>query len=332
MALTNGTYCSTMASTPGEPIFERFIEPDSVTVKQLEAEADLDITKDVDYSTQTVGKDVTFTITVTNDGPSDATNVWVYDLLPAGVNFVDWNASQGYYYVGSGQWNVGDLTEGHSAWLEIDATVNTVGDIYNLATVGYADQHDPVTDNNADVVMVTGEAAPPIETVALAVGYNLISLPLIPANPDIEALLLDLDVAGVTYYTGGPTPPAVWLSYFGPGDPANTLAEMRDGKGYWIDMNAAGILSYDGYELVAPPPAVPPSYAVVEGWNLIGFKSTAAKLLGDYLASIDGKYIILYGYNSESDTYFIAGSAGHEYLQPGLGYWIAMTADGTIYP
>lgn len=334
-SLLGGTYCTDLASTPGRSIEERFITPDWVTVKQLEAEADLAVEKLVNGEesiTSTVGEEVTFTVTVTNNGPSDATNVWVYDLLPAGVNFESWDASQGFYYVGSGQWNVGDLAEGETAWLEIDATVNTVGEIHNLATVGYADQHDPDTGNNADVAMVTGEAAPPIETVALAVGYNLISLPLIPEYPAIDTILTGLNIAAVTYYTGGPTPPAVWLSYFGPGDPANTLAEMRDGKGYWMNMNTAGTLIFDGWELVAEtdPPSVPPSYDVVEGWNLIGFKSTTPKPAAEYLAGIAGNYVIIYGY--DAGGFFIAGAPGHEYLQPGLGYWIAMTESGTIYP
>jgi len=71
---------------------------------------------------------------------------------------------------------------------------------------------------------------------------------------------------------------------------------------------------------------------LVEGWNLLGFKSTTAKAPAEYLAAIAGKYTIIYGYNAVADLYFIAGAPGNELLQPGLGYWIAMTDDGTVYP
>ena len=43
-----------------------------------------------------------------------------------------------------------------------------------------------------------------------------------------------------------------------------------------------------------------------------------------------GKYVMIYGFANGS--FFIVGSPGHEYLQPGLGYWIACTSAGTIYP
>ena len=45
---------------------------------------DLELDKSVDNPTPNVGDNVTFTLTVTNDGPDGATNVVVTDQLPAG--------------------------------------------------------------------------------------------------------------------------------------------------------------------------------------------------------------------------------------------------------
>ncbi len=73
---------------------------------------------------------------------------------------------------------------------------------------------------------------------------------------------------------------------------------------------------------------MPPAYDVYVGWNLIGFKSTTARTVSDYLAGIDGKWTMIYGYANGS--YFVAQSG--DQMQPGLGYWIAVTATGTIYP
>src|SRR5207302_2386291 len=50
--------------------------------------ADIAVAKIASNGTVTVGSNVTFTITVTNNGPSDATGVQVTDLLPAGLTFV----------------------------------------------------------------------------------------------------------------------------------------------------------------------------------------------------------------------------------------------------
>ena len=69
-----------------------------------------------------------------------------------------------------------------------------------------------------------------------------------------------------------------------------------------------------------------------EGWNLIGFKSTVPKLPEEYLAGIADQYVMIYGY--DDGNFFIAGAPGHEMLQPGLGYWLAMRTGeaGTIFP
>jgi len=331
-SLLAGTFCSNMAAQAGLPIQEGFIEPDGVTVKQLPANADLVITKDSDVTEpQYIGSDVTFTITVTNNGPSDATSIWVKDVIPAGLDFKSWSAPQGWYYVGSGDWSVGNLANGQSAALEIVATVNTVGEICNTASVSFADQHDPITGNNADVVCVTGKALDPVThaVVELDAGFNLISLPLIPDNPDIQAMMAGIDFLVVARYDT--TPPS--FPVYAGGVPTPPFTTMNDGVGYWVNMNTAGPpnLEFNGDELVADPLTPPPSYDVVEGWNLIGFKSTVPKLPEDYLAAIAGKYVMIYGYDG---NFFIAGAPGHEMLQPGLGYWLAVKTGeaGTIFP
>ena len=66
--------------TPGE------IDQAEITVTQT-AITDLNVSKTVDNSTPNVGDIVTYTLSVINNGPSDATGVAIMDALPAGVTY-----------------------------------------------------------------------------------------------------------------------------------------------------------------------------------------------------------------------------------------------------
>jgi len=56
---------------------------------------DIQIVKSASPSSVLIGENITWTLTVTNDGPSNATGVVVTDSLPAEVSFVSASASQG---------------------------------------------------------------------------------------------------------------------------------------------------------------------------------------------------------------------------------------------
>jgi LPXTG-site transpeptidase (sortase) family protein len=119
--------------------------------------ADIAVTKTVDNATPNQGAPVVFTITATNNGPSDATGVHVTDLLPPGLTFV--SASSGAYTQGSGVWIVGNLANGGSSTLMITATVTGTTAVVNTATKSAETEPDPVGGNNSASVTVTGQAA-----------------------------------------------------------------------------------------------------------------------------------------------------------------------------
>src|SRR6202011_4767944 len=60
-------------------------------------QADLAVVKTVNNATPNVGDTVPFTVTLSNTGPSNATNVTLQDLLPGGLSLVTANPSQGSY-------------------------------------------------------------------------------------------------------------------------------------------------------------------------------------------------------------------------------------------
>lgn len=113
---------------------------------------DMKVVKTVDELEPVYGDNVTFTLTVTNEGTNDATNVVVDDLLPSGFTFVSATPSHGTYNAVTGVWNVGDMNYPSSPrTIEIIATVNPTGDYTNTAIVS-ADQIDPVEENDTSSV------------------------------------------------------------------------------------------------------------------------------------------------------------------------------------
>ncbi|MDD3876444.1 MAG: HYR domain-containing protein, partial [Bacteroidales bacterium] len=119
----------------------------------VQAQADLAIQKTVDNSTPYVGNDVTFTITVNNNGPNSATNVSLYDLLPNGYTYVSHNTASGSYSNITGVWNIGNVNFPGSVSLTITATVNLPGvgvNYLNSVSLTTLDQLDPDPSNNSD--------------------------------------------------------------------------------------------------------------------------------------------------------------------------------------
>src|SRR5262245_23328574 len=87
-----------------------------------QAQSDLALTKTVSNATPNVGDAITFTITLTNNGPTaTAAGVTVTDLLPAGLTFISATPSQGSYTSATGLWNVGSVTTGSPVTLTITA-------------------------------------------------------------------------------------------------------------------------------------------------------------------------------------------------------------------
>lgn len=136
-------------------------------------ETDLAITKVASATEVDNGDQVTYTLTASNQGAIDATNVVVTDLLPTGAAYE--SHSGGDYDSGSGVWAVGDLAPGASAQLTIVATLSGENEevVTNTATIA-ADQPDPVTtDNTASAdVMVISAVDVSLEASAVYVGRS----------------------------------------------------------------------------------------------------------------------------------------------------------------
>jgi hypothetical protein len=188
-------------------------------------------------------------------------------------------------------------------------------------TVKQLDPDDP--DGDDDTQPASGN-----HDILLGTGWNLVSSPwyVEPADRAPADLLVDILDNLEAAYGYAACGSAVWQTYI-PYGPAS-LAQMRDGFGYWLKMTAPDTLSIVG--AAAPlPPASMPEYAVCTGWNLIGVKNgEAAVSVDDYLAGTSPK--VVYGYNNATGSYVQLTSGAM--MQPGMGYWVAFLAPGTIYP
>jgi uncharacterized repeat protein (TIGR01451 family) len=120
-----------------------------VTTVNAAPSADLSITKSDSPDPVTVGNNLTYTVTVKNNGPSGATGVTMTDSLPGTVTFVSATPSQGNCTgTATVTCNLGSLTNGASATITIVVTPTQAGGISNTARVA-ANEADPNTNNNS---------------------------------------------------------------------------------------------------------------------------------------------------------------------------------------
>jgi uncharacterized repeat protein (TIGR01451 family) len=109
----------------------------------------------------TLGSDVTYTLTVTNGGPSVATGVTLTDTLPAGAT-LDSATGEVTPVNGVLTFTIGDLAAGATVSFTIVVTPRAAGTLHNQASVS-GDQSDPTPGDNS-VTQIT--------TVALPVGVD----------------------------------------------------------------------------------------------------------------------------------------------------------------
>jgi uncharacterized repeat protein (TIGR01451 family) len=126
--------------------------------------SDLSLTKVTSNPGLGIGTNATFTITVSNAGPTNATGVAVRDQLPAGLTYVSSTPSVGSYNSGTGVWTVGNLASGTSATLTLVARVDALGAITNTAQVSAANEPDPDSTPNNSVASEDDQASSSLST------------------------------------------------------------------------------------------------------------------------------------------------------------------------
>jgi uncharacterized repeat protein (TIGR01451 family) len=177
--------------------------------------ADLSLTKSDAPDPVLAGGELTYTLTIANDGPRDATNVALTDTLPGTVSFVSATPSQGTCSEASGTVTcaLGTIADQGSAGVEIKVTPQEGGTITNDATVA-SDEGDPTPADNsasaettvnpaADLELTKSDSPDPIP----ANGLLTYTLSVHNAGPSSAPAtqLTDTLPAGVTYESATPS-------------------------------------------------------------------------------------------------------------------------------
>ncbi len=123
------------------------------------ASANLAITKTASPNPATSLANLTYRITVTNNGPSPATNVTLSDQLPAGPALVSVIPPQGASCSGTTTiiCNLNSIANGAAAVINITLTPQAAGQLSNTASV-IATEPDPGTNDNSTTIQTTVNA------------------------------------------------------------------------------------------------------------------------------------------------------------------------------
>jgi hypothetical protein len=171
--------------------------------------------------------------------------------------------------------------------------------------------------------------SPETFTTSPDLGWNLISLPLIPVNDSTSAVLGNDDCT------------IVYNNVYSYDASTNQFVDVTDGTmetgvGYFVDVTTEGTWSYDGiaYESM--------SASLSQGLNCVGWTNTSADIPGGALASIAGDYRYVARWNTVEQEYElydpVGAGEGPEFIdfttmERGVGYFIAATTGCTLtYP
>lgn len=141
---------ASVSGTAPDPNPENNTDSDQVAVVE---QANVSITKTADASAVLAGSAVTWTLTIANDGPSDADNVQVSDALPPGLSYVGIDADSPVSCAAANpvDCQVASMPAGKSYQIKVRALVGSgVGDgstITNQASVSTSTPGDDAKDN-----------------------------------------------------------------------------------------------------------------------------------------------------------------------------------------
>ena len=179
----------------------------------------------------------------------------------------------------------------------------------------------------------SGAKSSALDQVRLLAGWNLVSLPEEPADPDPATVLAAIGGAYAKVSAHDACDPADPWKLYDPSDPAaSDLTVLDHRRGFWIEATSAVDLPSDG-----TLPATT-TFELCTGWNLIGMPIGQPRHVRSVLHPIEGKYVRVFGYDASTPDQLWEGfdvqapywANNLDYLLPGRGYWVLVTEDVTL--
>ncbi|MFC1848030.1 hypothetical protein ACFLXV_01810 [Chloroflexota bacterium] len=169
--------------------------------------------------------------------------------------------------------------------------------------------------------------------ISLNEGWNLIGMPLIPDDSNIESVLdsiMDNVISVWGYDTSNPGAPwASWAPFWG-GD----LSEMINGKGYWINISANDTLRLEGFTGVLS--TGDRDIILNQGWNLISLPnvpddSSIETVLNEIIDNVVSVWCYDTSNPSNPWSSWAPGWGGDlTEMVEAKGYWINMSTADTL--
>ena len=121
---------------------------DTAEVTILMTDVDIEVLKTVSPTESSIGETVIFTITASNIGTTNATNVSIYESLPIGYIYINSNVSYGTYNDATYLWTIPGLAPNQTEVLTISAQVISANNLLNTANLDSVTEIDRDETNN----------------------------------------------------------------------------------------------------------------------------------------------------------------------------------------
>ena len=261
-ATTAGQLIENEATITGDNVDPNLSNNDDTVVVNINpAQSDLAIVKTVDNANPEEGDTITFTLTVTNNGPDDEPNAVIADTLPTGLTLVSGLPVAPFA-----------IANGATQTFDIVATVDagTGGTTINNEASVSGDNVDPIISNNTSSIDVVVQAIvaqdcndpSTITDACFCVDCG-------NADPDLTIRSINFDVKEFDPLTGGTSSP--FTAFFEGFDAINPA-----------DVSSVVLTPGDGSaDVTVTPPSYGPDGQGQYGWVLSHtYASTAATYVG----------------------------------------------------
>lgn len=174
-----------------------------------------------------------------------------------------------------------------------------------------------ISDSDGNITTVTRylNVVVPNTSLSIAKGWNLISLPLTPANAASQIVLGSAltNINSVWSYQN-----AAWKIFLPNNTNFSDLTEITSGNAYWIESLVDTALPYNGV-------SASKTMDLALGWNFVGYNSASTQTVITAVANIGANLESVWGYTNGTWHMYDPTNPGFSDLanmEPGKGYWV----------